>query len=171
MLCTSRLPTERKPLPLRTKPCVYKPFTYRSLCLYVQSLVLIYFSTTLAMRAALKRVSALLFSHCSPFLERFGLCRDGGLLGMTVGQSSRRGRGCGGSLVALRVFSDSKDTELRTLEMTLPLCHVKWSRHRGTGPIRVTFSMSRCRAGFEHSLLVLQQFFPVFKHPSFILQC
>ena len=53
---------------------------------------------------------------------------------MTVGQSSRRGRGCGGSLVALRVFSDSKDTELRTLEMTLPLCHVKSvvRRHRGT---------------------------------------
>ena len=52
---------------------------------------------------------------------------------MTVGQSSRRGRGCGGSLVALRVFSDSKDIELRTLEMTLPLCHVKSvRRHRGT---------------------------------------
>ena len=43
---------------------------------------------------------------------------------MTVGQSSRRKEGCGGFLVALRVFSDSKDTELRTLEMTLPLCHV-----------------------------------------------
>ena len=85
------------------------------------------------MRAALKSFSALVFSLCSPFLERFGLCRDGGLLGMTVGQSSRRGRGCGGSLVALRVFNDSKDTELRTLEMTLPLCHVKSvRRHRGT---------------------------------------
>ena len=36
-------------------------------------------------------------------------------------------------LVALRVFSDSKDIELRTLEMTLPLCHVKSvRRHRGT---------------------------------------
>ena len=94
------------------------------------------------------QLSALLFSHCSPFLERFGLCRDGGLLGMTVGQSSRRGRGCGGSLVALRVFSDSKDTELRTLEMTLPLCHVKTvRRHRGT-EVRFASLLERCRASF-----------------------
>ena len=55
-------------------------------------------------------------------------------------------------LVALRVFSDSNDTELRTVEMTLPLCHVKSVRHRGTGPTRVT-SLERCRASFEHSLL------------------
>ena len=45
---------------------------------------------------------------------------------MTVGQSSAdKGGGVWGFVVALRVFSDSKDTELRTLEMTLPLCHVK----------------------------------------------
>ena len=41
---------------------------------------------------------------------------------MTVGQSSRRTEGVVWLfLVALRVFSDSNDTELRTVEMTLPL--------------------------------------------------
>ena len=74
---------------------------------------------------------------------------------MTVGQSSRRKEGVVGVfLVALRVFSDSKDTELRTLEMTLPLCHVKSvvRRHRGT-EVRFASPLERCRASFEHSLL------------------
>ena len=73
---------------------------------------------------------------------------------MTVGQSSRRGRGCGGSLVALRVFSDSKDTELRTLEMTLPLCHVKSvRRHRGTAVRFASLLSNAVEQAFEHSLL------------------
>ena len=72
---------------------------------------------------------------------------------MTVGQSSRRGRGCGGLSSPSVVFSDSKDTELRTLEMTLPLCHVKSvRRHLGTA-VRFASLLERCRASFEHSLL------------------
>ena len=69
---------------------------------------------------------------------------------MTVGQSSRRKEEWVVFLVALRVFSDSKDTELRTLEMTLPLRHVKSvRRHRGTA---VRFA-SLFSSAVEHSLL------------------
>ena len=132
---------------------VQKPLRTKSL--YVQSLypcTLLFIYSSIA-GAALKSKRTSLLALLS-FLERFGLCRDGGLLGMTVGQSSRRKEGvCVVFLVALRVFSDSKDTELRTLEMTLPLCHVKSvRRHRGTA-VRFASPLERCRASFEHSLL------------------
>ena len=151
-MCTSRLPTESLCLyvqkHLRTKAFthkslhVQKPLHTKPLPLY---LLLFNYSRN---AGRLEELSALLFSHCSPFLERFGLCRDGGLLGMTVGQSSRRGRGCGGLSSPSVVFSDSKDTELRTLEMTLPLCHVKSvRRHRGT-EVRFASPLERCRASF-----------------------
>ena len=63
--------TYRKPLPLRTKPCTY------------------YFSTTLAMRAALKSKRTTLPALLS-FLERLCLCCDGGSISTSdIAQSSR----------------------------------------------------------------------------------
>ena len=144
--------------PLRTKAFTYKSlyvqkplrtkaFTHKSLypCTY-------YFSTTLAMRAALKSKRTTLLALLSFPRAIWPVPRWRAAWHDSWAKFPEKGGGCVVFLVALRVFSDSNDTELRTVEMTLPLCHVKSVRHRGTGPTRVT-SLERCRASFEPSLL------------------
>ena len=165
--CTSRLPTESLCLYVQT-PLRTNAFTYKSL--YPRTY---YFSTTLAMRAALKSKRTTLLALLSfpraiwpvpwwraawhdswaKFPEREG-----------VWGFSRRPQGV---QWFQRYWVENVGNDLAPLP-----CQIGPTSSRYSGPIRVT-SLERCRASFEHSLLdlFLQQFFPGFKHPSFTLQC
>ena len=107
------------------KPLRTKAFTYKSL--YAQKplpLYLLLFNYS-SMRAALKSKRTTLLALLSFPRAIWPVPRWRAAWHDSWAKFPENGGGCVVFLVALRVFSDSKDTELRTVEMTLPLCHVK----------------------------------------------
>ena len=156
----------------RVSGVVYEPFTYRKK----------------AFAFTYKALYLLLFNYSSDagpaerailFLSRCSLSSSDCACAVTAGVSSPltsrgvRGRMGWGGVCVLRLPEGLDDNCVDGgNDSPLPCGVLSSSQHRPDS--HHLFSKPRCRASFEHSLLdvgPLQQFFPVFKHPSFILQC